>query len=116
MNETLRRQLIQSQSTRTDEAQQTPPIRAALYAGIAYIVTVMILIAPYLAPANPFLSLALAVAGALTIILAFSYCVTVAKDVPFWHRSGERAGLSLSAATVRFALGYLPRIPVGVDV
>jgi VIT1/CCC1 family predicted Fe2+/Mn2+ transporter len=103
-------------STRTDEGQQTSPIRAALYTGVAYIVTVMILIAPYLVLGDPFLSLTLTVAGALTIILAFSYYVSVAKDLPFWHRFGEMAGLSLGVATVSFGVGYLLRLLVGVDV
>lgn len=103
-------------STRTGEGQQKSAVRAALYTGVAYIITVMVLIAPYLLLANPFLSLALTVACALAIILAFSYYVSVAKDLPFWHRFGEMAGLSLGVAAVSFGVGYLLRTVVGVDV
>ncbi len=103
-------------STRTGEGQHRSPIRAAFYTGVAYIITVMVLIAPYLLLANPFLSLALTVTGALAIILAFSYYVSVAKDLPFWHRFGEMAGLSLGVAAVSFGIGYLLRAVVGVDV
>lgn len=103
-------------STRTDEEQQASPIRAALYTGVAYIVTVMVLIAPYLLLSSPLLSLALTVAGALTIILSFSYYVSVARDLPFWRRFGEMAGLSLGVAAVSFGVGYLLRAVVGVDV
>jgi VIT1/CCC1 family predicted Fe2+/Mn2+ transporter len=56
------------------------------------------------------------VAGALIIILAFSCYVSVAKDLPFWRRFGEMAGLSLGVAAVSFGVGYLLRAMVGVDV
>lgn len=103
-------------STRTEEGYQASPIKAALYTGVAYIVTVTVLIAPYLLLANPFVSLVLTVSCALAIILAFSYYVSVAKDVPFWHRFGEMATLSLGVATVSFGVGYLLRAVVGIDV
>jgi len=81
-----------------------------------YVVTVAILIAAYLLLRNPLLSLTLTVAGALTIILAFSYYISVAKDLPFWRRFSEMAGLSLGVATLSFAVGHLLRVVVGVDV
>jgi VIT1/CCC1 family predicted Fe2+/Mn2+ transporter len=103
-------------STKADEADQRSPGKAALYTGIAYIATVGVLIAPYLLLGNPLLSLALTVAGALTVILAFSYYVSVARDVPFWRRFLEMAGLSLGVAVVSFGIGYLLRRFTGIDV
>lgn len=103
-------------STRTDPGRRASSVRAALYTGVAYIVTATVLIAPYLLLANPFVSLTLTVARALTIIPAFSYCLSVAKDSPFRRRFGEMTGLSLGVAMVSFAVGYLLRALVGVGV
>lgn len=58
---------------------------------------------------NPFGSLAVTVAAALGIILAFTYYVSVAKDLPLWRRFAEMAGLSLGVAAVSFGVGYVLR-------
>lgn len=103
-------------STRTGEGHQTSPVKAALYTGVAYVITVAILITPYVLFGNPLLALGFTVTGALAVILAFSYYISVAKDLPFRQRFGEMAGLSLGVAAVSFGIGYLLRAVVGVDV
>jgi len=103
-------------STGADEDDRRSPMKAALYTGIAYIVTVAVLITPYLFLGNPLISLSLTVAGALTVILAFSYYISVARDLPFWRRFLEMAGLSLGVAAISFGIGYLLRRFAGVDV
>jgi len=103
-------------SAKAEEADTKSPARSALYTGGAYILTVAILIAPFLVLPNPLLALGLTVAGALLIICAFAYYVAVAKDVPFWRRFGEMAALSLGVAAVSFAIGYAVRAVFGVDV
>lgn len=102
-------------STKADGEDRRSPVKAAVYTGIAYIVTVGILISPYLLLNNPLLSLGLTVAGALTVILAFSIYVSIALDLPFWRRFLEMAGLSLGVAAVSFGIGFLLRHFVGVD-
>jgi VIT1/CCC1 family predicted Fe2+/Mn2+ transporter len=92
------------------------PLKSAVYTGGAYIVTVAILIAPYLFLQESLLALGLTIVGALLIISAFAYYVAVARDLPFWRRFGEMAGLSLGVAAVSFAIGYLVRAVFGVDV
>jgi VIT1/CCC1 family predicted Fe2+/Mn2+ transporter len=103
-------------STKADEAKDKSPLTSAVYTGVAYIITVAILIAPFLLLANPLAALALTVAGALVIISTFAYYVAVAKDLSFWRRFGEMAGLSLGVAAVSFAIGYVVRVAFGVDV
>ena len=103
-------------SARADGGEHGSPVKSALYTGSAYIVTVMILIGPYLLLSNPLVSLALTVAGALAVILAFSYYISVAKDLPFWRRFLEMAALSIGVAAVSFGIGYLLRALAGVDV
>jgi VIT1/CCC1 family predicted Fe2+/Mn2+ transporter len=103
-------------SIRTEGEDGRNPLKAALYTGTAYIVTVAVLIAPYLLLDNPLLSLLLTVMGALTVILAFTYYVSVARELPFRRRFLEMAGLSLGVAVISFGIGYALREFMGVDV
>jgi VIT1/CCC1 family predicted Fe2+/Mn2+ transporter len=98
------------------EGERKNPTRAAVYTGIAYILTVMVLIAPYLVLQDLYLSLALTLAAAVLIIASFNYYVAVAQDVPFRRRFAEMAGLSLGVATLSFGVGFLLRQVFGVEV
>jgi vacuolar iron transporter family protein len=40
----------------------------------------------------------------------------VARDLPFWRRFAEMAGISLGVAAISFGIGYLVRAVFGVDV
>jgi VIT1/CCC1 family predicted Fe2+/Mn2+ transporter len=102
-------------STRSEETQKQPG-RAALYTGIAYIITVSLLILPYLLLPNYYIDLGIALTTAVLIIAAFNYYISVAKDEPFRRRFAEMAGLSLGVAALSFGLGYLIRIWLGVNI
>lgn len=103
-------------STKAESEKSRTPGKAAVYTTTAYILTVAVLICPFFLLSNPLLALGLTVAGALVIIMAFTYYVSVAQDLPFWRRFLEMAGLSLGVAIVSFGIGYLLRTFVGVDV
>jgi VIT1/CCC1 family predicted Fe2+/Mn2+ transporter len=102
-------------STRSEETTKQPG-RAAVYTGIAYILTVALLILPYLLFQNYYLDLGLALGTGVLIIAAFNYYISVAKDEPFRRRFLEMAGLSLSVALFSFVVGFLIRQFLGVDV
>jgi VIT1/CCC1 family predicted Fe2+/Mn2+ transporter len=91
-------------------------LKSAVYTGIAYVVTVMLLILPYLLIADYLVCLAITMSMAVLIILAFTYYMAVAKDLPFARRFLEMAGISLSVAAISFGIGFLIRIALGVDV
>jgi VIT1/CCC1 family predicted Fe2+/Mn2+ transporter len=84
--------------------------------GAAYLLTVLLLILPYLLLTNYYLCLACTLAGAVLIIVLFNYYISVAKDEPFTRRFLEMAGLSLGVAAFSFLIGFLLRIFLGVDV
>lgn len=96
------------------EAQRA--LKAALYTGAAYIVTVILLVVPYLVIDNYFISLGVTLGIAVLIILFFNYYVSIAKDLDFKRRFLEMAGLSLGVATLSFGIGYVIRIVLGVEV
>lgn len=92
------------------------PMRAAIYTGIAYIITVALLITPYLLLDNYFLCLAIALLIAVAIIAAFNYYISVAKGENFRRRFFEMAGVSLGVALFSFVIGFLIRQFLGVEV
>jgi VIT1/CCC1 family predicted Fe2+/Mn2+ transporter len=102
-------------STRSEKTDKHP-VRAAVYTGIAYIITVTLLVLPYLLIQNYIIDLAITLTTAVLIIAVFNYYISVAKDEPFRARFLEMAGLSLGVATFSFIIGYFIRLWLGVDI
>jgi VIT1/CCC1 family predicted Fe2+/Mn2+ transporter len=102
-------------STRSEKTSKQP-LRSAVYTGIAYIITVALLILPYLLIANYYVDLILTLSIAVLIIAAFNYYISVAKDESFRRRFLEMAGLSLGVAAFSFVIGYFIRQLLGVNV
>jgi len=102
-------------STKAEETDKNP-LKASTYTGIAYIMTVLVLIMPYLILSNYYICLGLTLSAAVLIIAFFNYYISVAKDLPFTSRFVEMAGLSLSVAGISFLIGFLLRTILGVDI
>ncbi len=102
-------------STRSEKTEKHP-VRAAVYTGIAYVITVTLLVLPYLLISHYYLDLALALCTAVIIIAVFNYYLAVARDESFRARFLEMAGLSLSVAAFSFLIGYLIRQWLGVEI
>ncbi|MFO8234079.1 MAG: VIT1/CCC1 transporter family protein [Bacteroidales bacterium] len=102
-------------SKKADE-ESSNALTSALYTGIAYIVTVLILILPYLIIDNYFICLGLTVVFAIVIILFFNYYIAIAKGLNFKKRFVEMAALSLGVAAFTFGISYFVRTFFGVDV
>jgi VIT1/CCC1 family predicted Fe2+/Mn2+ transporter len=94
----------------------TNAVRAALYTGTAYILTVALLVLPFMLFDIYMISLPFALGIAVVIILFFNYYISVAKDMNFRRQFGEMAGLSLGVAALSFLVGVLVRTFLGVDV
>jgi VIT1/CCC1 family predicted Fe2+/Mn2+ transporter len=93
-------------------------VKSALYTGIMYIFAVVCLVLPYLLyPAGQFLGALLTMLlVVIAIIFAFTYYISVAKDLPFKKRFLEMAGISLSVAVLSFLVGFLVKHLLGIDV
>lgn len=102
-------------STKEEDGKKNP-IKAAIYTGIVYIVTVILLITPYLIFNNLYFSLFCMLVIAIAIIFVFTYYLAVAKSVSFKKNFLEMAGLSLGVATFSFILGYLIREVFGIEI
>jgi VIT1/CCC1 family predicted Fe2+/Mn2+ transporter len=102
-------------STKTEETSKTP-FKASFYTGIAYLCTVLILIMPYLLFSNYFLCLGVTLMLAVIIIAAFNFYISVARDLSFSRRFWEMTLLSFSVATLSFAISYLLKRVLAVDI
>jgi VIT1/CCC1 family predicted Fe2+/Mn2+ transporter len=102
-------------STRSEDTSKHP-VRAAIYTGIAYIVTVALLVLPYLLFENYILDLVITLTIAVLIIAVFNYYISVAKGESFRARFTEMAGLSLGVALFSFVIGYFIRQWLGIEV
>jgi VIT1/CCC1 family predicted Fe2+/Mn2+ transporter len=98
------------------EGNNERALPSSLYTGIAYIITVFLLILPYLLLDNYFVCLALTLVIAILIILFFNYYISVAKDLNFKKRFLEMAILSLGVAALTFGISYFVRMFFGVEV
>ena len=102
-------------STRSEDTDKHP-VRAAIYTGIAYIITVTLLVLPYLIFQNYILDLIITLTIGVLIIAVFNYYISVAKDESFKKSFLEMAGLSLGVALFSFIIGYFIRQWLGVEI
>lgn len=98
------------------EAGEQDPVKSAIYTGIAYIVTVVLLVLPFLIFSNYLIALAIALLTAILIIAIFNYYISIAKDFPFSKRFIEMTLISLGVATFSFVLGLIIRRVFGIEI
>ncbi|GHV73999.1 membrane protein [Spirochaetia bacterium] len=89
--------------------------KSALYTGGAYIITVAVLILPFLLIPEKFIALGITLGLAVLIILIFNYYLATAKDLDFKRRFAEMTLISLGVAALSFGVGYVLKNLLGVD-
>jgi VIT1/CCC1 family predicted Fe2+/Mn2+ transporter len=96
----------------------TNALKSGLYTGVVYLATVAFLVLPYLLLPNESFMVALAImlGTVVIIILAFTYYISVAKDVPFFKRFAEMAIISLSVAGLSFVIGIIVKATLGIEI
>jgi VIT1/CCC1 family predicted Fe2+/Mn2+ transporter len=92
------------------------PLKASVYTGVAYIITVALLILPFLLFSSPYTALMLTLFAAIAVIFVFTFYVSVAKDLPFYRRFAEMAAISLGIAGISFLIGIAIRLVLNVNV
>ncbi|MEM1659256.1 MAG: VIT1/CCC1 transporter family protein [Candidatus Jordarchaeales archaeon] len=91
------------------------PLKAASYTGATYIVTVFLLVFPFIVITNVYLCLCVTIMNAVAAIFVFTFYISVAKDLPFKKRFLEMLLVGLGVAVLSFALGFLVRTLFGVE-
>ncbi|SFE95022.1 VIT1/CCC1 transporter family protein [Sunxiuqinia elliptica] len=98
------------------EGNDAGAVKSALFTGLAYIVAVVFLVAPYLLFASPFTALLVAVLDSVFVVFVYSYYISIANDQPFRKRFLEMVVLSTVVGLISFGLGYLVRVAFGIEV
>ncbi|WAC04965.1 MAG: VIT1/CCC1 transporter family protein [Methanoregula sp.] len=98
------------------ESGSKNPLKASLYTGITYLMTVALLILPFLLLSNPYIALPLTLGAAVLVIFLFTFYISVAKDLPFIRRFGEMVAISMGIAGISFVIGIIIRLVLHVDV
>ena len=98
------------------EGKTEGAVKSAIFTGIAYLVAVVFLVAPYLIFSSPFTALLVAVFDSILVVFLYSYYISVANDQPFRKRFWEMVILSTVVGLISFGLGYLARILFGIEV
>ena len=102
-------------STKSEGESGRHPKISAVYTGLAYIVTVAALIAPFIFIKNVLIALGVMLAIAILIIALFNYYYAIARGEKFRKRFGEMAVLSMGVALISFLIGILLKKLVGIE-
>lgn len=94
-------------STKTEGNQS--PLKASIYTGSTYLLTVLFLIFPYLIFKNFYFSLGFTIFNAILVISIFTFYISVAKDISFKKRFLEMASISLGISALTFLIGVIIR-------
>jgi VIT1/CCC1 family predicted Fe2+/Mn2+ transporter len=102
-------------SQKSDEGSENA-LKAAFYTGMTYIITVVLLVLPFLLLSNPYFALPITLASAILVIFLFTFYISIAKDLPFVRRFLEMAAISMGIAAISFVIGLIIRVVLHVDV
>ncbi len=93
-------------------------LKSSLYTGAAYLITVALMVSPYLLLPNRLYLAAFAIMllVVVLIIFFFNYYISVAQSVPFYRRFAEMASISLGVAAISFAIGLIAKAMLGIDL
>ena len=93
-------------------------LKSSIYTGVAYLITVALLVLPYLVlPAQMYtLAFAIMIVTVILIIAFFNYYISVAKEEPFLKNFATMAMISLSVAVISYIIGILAKKLLGIDV
>lgn len=103
-------------------------LKSAVYTGIAYIITVVLMILPFLLMPDMefmmfgtlipsiYISLAITIVIVILIILVFNFYISVAKKLNFKKRFSEMVVISLGVALLSFAVGIIIKNVFNIDL
>lgn len=93
-------------------------VKSTVIIGLSYLITVVLLILPYLLfPAGAYIwALVVTLLIAMLIIAGFNYYLSVAKERPFRRGFWTMAGISLGVAAISFLVGYVVKNVLGISL
>jgi len=98
------------------ESSERNPLKSAIITGITYIITVLVLIFPYLITQNYILALFLALLFAVILVVIFNFYISVAKDFEFNKRFLEMTIIIFSVSFISFLIGIFFKKVLGINM
>jgi len=98
------------------ESSERNPLKSAIITGITYIITVLVLIFPYLITQNYMLALFLALLFAVILVVTFNFYISVAKDFEFNKRFLEMTIIIFSVSFISFLIGIFIKKVLGINM
>jgi|UniRef100_A0A7C3SRQ0 VIT1/CCC1 family predicted Fe2+/Mn2+ transporter len=98
------------------ESSERNPLKSAIITGITYIITVLVLIFPYLITQNYILALFLALLFAVILVVIFNFYISVAKDFEFNKRFLEMTIIIFSVSFISFLIGIFIKKVLGINM
>jgi VIT1/CCC1 family predicted Fe2+/Mn2+ transporter len=81
-------------------------LKTAAYTGVAYILTVLLLVAPYAILSDATIALVAMLLSAFGVIAFFNFYLSVARGTSFFKGFSVMAGISTVVALISYAFGY----------
>lgn len=97
------------------EGGENHPLKASVYTGIAYLITVAVLILPYFVVHNSLTALFFCLVGAATVIFVFTFFVSVVRKEPFRPAFLGMITISFGVALISFLIGWAAKRWLGVE-
>ena len=98
------------------DTSEKHPLKAAVYTGVAYMITVAFLLLPYIVFESPLVALGFCLFDAALIILGFTYFVSVVRKESFVRGFTEMITISFSVAGISFLIGWAARSWLNIDM
>ncbi len=92
------------------------PLKSSLYTGLAYLITVALLVFPYFIFQNVYHALVLVLIITILIIAGYNFYISIAKELNFRRRFLEMAMISLGVALISFGIGYFVKTFFGIQI
>lgn len=103
-------------SQRSEGDGSVSPGKSAMYTGIAYIFTVIMLVLPFFLVSNYIIALGLTLLVVILIILGFNYYLCTAKELSFKKHFTEMLLLSLGVTVLSFGVGIAVKQLFGIEI
>lgn len=91
------------------ESSKKISLKKSVYTGIAYLITVLILVLPYFILTDVYSALVTTLVLAILIIVAYSGYVAKQRKISFWRKFFEMAVITASVSVISFLIGTVLR-------
>lgn len=102
--------------SKENPTKDTPALTYAAYTGVSYILTTIILVAPFFIFEMTHTALIWMFSAALLSILGYNYYISVAKELDFMKRVKEMSAITFGVALISFAIGYGVKYFFGIEI